>query len=261
MAQLERRDPTRARFEGRPVPDEAEPEAPPPAHVYLTPIAPPVTLGLFGFFAATMVVSTWILGWWGTPKGSPPTMFEIAAMFGGVAQFAAGLWSFRARDYIGSALLTMWGTYWMAWGFLQGLAANHTITIPPLSTAQPGFAVWFIPLALFTSWGAIAAVRENVPLFVVLATVGSGSAFVCVGFWVGSPSLIKVGAWLFVIGACCAWYTGAMVLLEYTWGRVVLPFGVIPGLMKLPAAANVPGSRLSAPVEYPLGQPGTRHAP
>jgi succinate-acetate transporter protein len=188
-------------------------------------------------------------------------MFEIAAMFGGVAQFAAGLWSFRARDYIGSALLTMWGTYWMAWGFLQALAAAHTITIPPLDVAQPGFAVWFIPLALFTSWGALAAIRENVPLFVVLATVGSGSAFVCGGFWAGSPGWTKVGAWLFVFGACFAWYTGAMVLLEYAWGRVVLPFGVIPGLMKLPATANVPGARLSAPVEYALGQPGTRHAP
>jgi succinate-acetate transporter protein len=259
MAQVERRGRATAGFEGRPVPDEAELEEPPPARVYLGPIAPPVTLGLFGFFASTMVVSTWILGWWGTPKGSPPTMFEVAAMFGGVAQFAAGLWSFRARDYVGSALLTMWGTYWMAWGFLQALGADHTITIPPLSTPQPGFAVWFIPLALFTSWGAIAAVRENVPLFVVLATVGSGSAFVCGGFWAGSPSWIKVGAWLFVFGACFAWYTGAMVLLEYSWGRVVLPLGVIPGLMKLPASANRPGTRLSAPVEYALGQPGARH--
>jgi hypothetical protein len=52
-----------------------------------------------------------------------------------------------------------------------------------------------------------------------------------------------------------------MVLLEYSWGRVVLPFGVIPGLMKLPASANLPGTRLSAPIEYGPGQPGTRHAP
>jgi hypothetical protein len=52
-----------------------------------------------------------------------------------------------------------------------------------------------------------------------------------------------------------------MVLLEYSWGRVILPFGVIPGLMKLPAAANRPGARIAAPVEYALGQPGTRHVP
>jgi succinate-acetate transporter protein len=244
----------------RPFPDEAELGAP-PARIYLTPIAPPVTLGLFGFFASTMVISTWILGWWGTPKGSPPTMFEIAATFGGIAQFAAGLWSFRARDYIGSALLTMWGTYWMAWGILQLLIADHVVPAVPLTDPNPGFAIWFIPLGLFTSWGAIAAVRENLPLFTVLATVGAGSFFACGGFWAGSKPWLDVGAWLFVFGACFAWYTGAMVLLEYAWGRIVLPFGVVPGLMKLPAAANVPGTRLSAPVEYALGQPGTRHAP
>ncbi len=260
MAQVERRGRTVVEPDAERYWDESDGEAP-PARVYLTPIAPPVTLGLFGFFASTMIVSTWLLGWWGTPTGSPPTMFEIAAMFGGVAQFAAGLWSFRARDYIGSALLTMWGTYWMAWGFLEALAAAGTISIPGLATPQPGFAVWFVPLALFTSWGAVAAVRENVPLFVVLATVGVGSAFACSGFWAGSPDLVKVGAWLFVFGACFAWYTGAMVLLEYSWGRVILPFGVIPRLMKLPGAANVPGARVSAPVEYALGQPGTRHAP
>ena len=66
----------------------------------------------------------------------------------------------------------MWGTYWMAWGVLQALAAAHTITIPPLAAAQTGFAVWFIPLAVFTCWGAVAAVSENLPLFVVLGTVG-----------------------------------------------------------------------------------------
>jgi succinate-acetate transporter protein len=229
----------------------------PLARVYLTPIAPPVTLGLFGFFASTMMVSTWLLGWWGN-DASPGTMFEIAACFGGVAQFAAGLWSFRARDYKGSTLLTMWGTYWMAWGLLQALAAAHVVTIPPLSTPQVGFAVWFIPLALFTGLGAVAAMRENVPLFLVLATVGAGCAAICGGFWTGSVGWIHVGAWLFVFGACFAWYTGAMVLLEYAWGRVVLPLGVIPGLMKLPAAANVPGRVLSRPVEYRLGQPGTR---
>jgi hypothetical protein len=242
----------------RPFPDEAELERP-AARIYLAPIAPPATLGLFGFFASTMVVSTWILGWWGSPVGSPPTMFEIAAMFGGLAQFAAGLWSFRARDYIGSALLTMWGTYWLGWGLLQLLAADKVVTIPPLDHPQAGFAIWFVPLCVFTSWGAIAAARENLPLFLVLATVGAGCGFVCGGFWTGSVTWIDVGAWLFVFGACFAWYTGAMLLLEYAWGRVILPFGIVPGLMKPPVLANRPGARISRPVEYALGQPGTRH--
>jgi succinate-acetate transporter protein len=231
-------------------------DAPPPARVYLQPIAPPATLGLWGFFAATFVVSSWILGWWGDTK-SPGTFFEIAALFGGLIQFAAGLWSFRARDYIASALLTMWGTYWMSWGVLQALGAAKIIKIPPLDVAQPGFAIWFIPLGLFTCWGAIAAIRENVPLFLLLACVGSGCGFVCAGFWIGSTHWIDIGAWLFIFGAGWAWYVAAMILLEDSWGRVILPLGVLPG-MKLPGDANIPGRRISRPVEFALGQPGVR---
>jgi len=87
----------------------------------------------------------------------------------------------------------------------------------------------------------------------------AGCGFVCGGFWTGSVTWIDVGAWLFVFGACFAWYTGAMLLLEYAWGRVILPFGIVPGLMKPPVLANRPGARISRPVEYALGQPGTRH--
>ena len=183
----------------------------------------------------------------------------IAALFGGLAQFAAGIWSFRARDFIGSALLTMWGTYWMAWGLLQALGAAHVITIAPLDKPQPEFAVWFIPLGLFTTLGAFAAIYENLPLFFVLATVGAGCGAVGGGFWIGSPHWIGIGAWLFVIGAAWAWYTASMLMLEYAWGRVVLPLLVLP-FMKLPMAANLPGARLARPVEYAGGQPGTRRA-
>jgi succinate-acetate transporter protein len=228
----------------------------PEARIRLQPIAPPASLGLWGFFGATMVVSTWILHWWGDPH-SPGTFFEIAATFGGLIQFAAGLWSFRARDYVASALLTMWGTYWMAWGVVQALGAAHVLTIPPLDQPQQAFAVWFIPLGLFTCWGAIAALRENLPLFLLLGCVGSGCGFVCAGFWTGNVSLIDVGAWLFIFGAGWAWYVGAMIMLESAWGRVVLPLGVLPG-MKMPLAANRPGAVLSHPVGYPLGQPGVR---
>jgi succinate-acetate transporter protein len=231
-------------------------EAPPPARVSLRPIAPPATLGLWGFFAATFVVSTWILHWWGN-KQSPATFFEVAAVFGGLVQFLAGLWSFRARDYIASALLTMWGTYWMAWGLLQALQVDKVLPVVPLDKPQPAFAVWFIPLGLFTCWGAIAALRENIPLVLLLGCVGSGCGFVAGGFWSGSTGWIDVGAWLFVFGAGWAWYVASMILLEYAWGRVILPIGVLPW-MKLPLAANVPGRVLGRPVEYALGQPGVR---
>lgn len=227
---------------------------PPSAHVYLQPIAPPVTLGLWGFFGSTMVISTWLLGWWGAPA-SPHYFFAFNLAAGGIAQFLAGLMSFKARDYIGSSLLTMWGTFWMGWGLAEILDIAGVVTIPPPTSPNPGFAIWFVPLALFTLTGAVAALAPkggNIPLFMLLLTVGAGCGAVCGGFWVGSALWVDVGAWLFIVGACFAWYVGAMVMLGTSWRRVVLPLG------RYAKAPNVPGAQVEFPSEYVYGQPGVR---
>jgi len=229
---------------------------PPAPSVFLQPIAPPVTLGLWGFFGSTMVMSTWILGWWG---GHDPKQvlffFVFNGALGGVAQFLAGLWSFKARDYVASSLLTMWGTFWMAWAVLQALGATKAITIPPLASSQPGFAIWFIPLGTFTFLGSVAALSRrhgNIPLWVLLFTVGVGSWLFCIGLWAGSSTWEDVAAWFFVVGACAAWYVGSMAMLENAWRRVILPLG------KFKREPNIPGRRISFPTEYLAGQPGVR---
>jgi hypothetical protein len=42
------------------------------------------------------------------------------------------------------------------------------------------------------------------------------------------------------------------MMLEASYGRVVLPTG------KLKAAANIPGSKVTRPIEYERGMPGVR---
>jgi succinate-acetate transporter protein len=226
------------------------------AGVYLQPIAPPVTLGLWGFFGSTMVISTWILGWWGSPGPTDPGYFFLFnGVIGGVVQFLAGIWSFKARDYVGSSLLTMWGTFWTAWAVLHALAITGAITIPPLTTPQPGFAVWFIPLGLFTFLGSVAALSRrhgNVPLWLLLFTVGIGSWLFCIGLWTGNTTWTDVAAWFFIVGACAAWYVGAMTMLRSAWRRVILPLG------EFKRESNIPGTVVEFPVEYVAGQPGVR---
>src|SRR5579862_5422831 len=78
--------------------------------VVLQPIAAPSILGLFGFAAATFMVSTYLAGWYHTAN-APAYLFPFAAMFGGLAQFIAGLWCYRARDGIGTAMHGMWGAF------------------------------------------------------------------------------------------------------------------------------------------------------
>src|SRR5881398_1134377 len=60
--------------------------------VFLQPIAAPSILGLFGFAGATFIVASNLAGWWGTPE-SGLALAPFAAMFGGLAQFLAGMWA------------------------------------------------------------------------------------------------------------------------------------------------------------------------
>lgn len=224
--------------------------------VFLQPIAPPVSLGLWGFFGSTMVISTWILGWWGAPGPKDPGYFFVFnAVIGGLVQFCAGLWSFKARDYVASSLLTMWGTFWMAWGVVQALGVTHAITIPPFTTPQPAFAIWFIPLGIFTFVGSLAALSRKHGgffLWLLLFTVGVGSWLFCIGLWLGNTTWVDVAAWFFIVGACAAWYVGAMTMLHSAWRRVILPLG------KYNRAANIPGRQVELASEYLGGQPGVR---
>ena len=90
--------------------------------VFLQPVAAPSVLGLLGFAAATFIVASNLAGWWGTPK-SGLVLAPFAAMFGGLAQLLAGMWAYRARDALATAMHGMWGSFWIAYGILNLLVA------------------------------------------------------------------------------------------------------------------------------------------
>ncbi len=59
---------------------------------FLQPIAAPSILGLYAFAGATLIVASHLAGWWGGPT-APVYLVPFAALFGGVAQFTAGMWA------------------------------------------------------------------------------------------------------------------------------------------------------------------------
>lgn len=69
----------------------------PGLQIFLQPIAPPAALGLAGFAGSTWITSSYIASWWGN-HDSPLIFFPFVGIFGGLAQFIAGLYGFKARD-------------------------------------------------------------------------------------------------------------------------------------------------------------------
>jgi len=221
------------------------------AQVFLQPIAPPSILGLFGFAGATFMVAANMAGWYGT-TGSNAYLWPFAAVFGGVAQFLAGMWAYRARDGVATAMHGMWGSFWIAFGILNLLFSTHVLTEPSPKFTELGF--WFIVLGAITLMGTLAALAEgSFGVGAVLGTLAAGCGCAAAAFMLGSSGWTKAAGYVFVVSACLAFYVASAMMLASAAGRVVLP------LFKAAPELNHPGERLPIPIGLSWAEPGIKH--
>ena len=155
--------------------------------IFLTPVAAPSILGLFGFASSTFMVAAYLAGWFGQSQSTAAVLSNLAPFtltFGGIAQLLAGMWCYRARDGIGTAMHGMWGAFWIAFGIFFILVGAHVL---PLVTSGHGaemvpYSYWFYTLAVLTACGFFAALFKNAGLSSVLFLLAAGSACVAIGF-------------------------------------------------------------------------------
>lgn len=219
--------------------------------IFLSPIAAPSILGLFGFMTATLMVGAWQAGWYGGPT-TPLVIWPFALFAGGLLQIIACAACFRARDGVALAVHGIWGAFWIGWSVLQLLVATHVLPSIPLGATNSTFAFWFIALALVTGSAMFAALAQNIGTFLVLGALAAGSALSAAGFYAGSLGVVQIGGWLFVASAGMAWLTATAMMLEHAFGRTIIPLG------KWSRAGNVPGRTPTLPMSYSEGMPGAR---
>jgi succinate-acetate transporter protein len=218
----------------------------------LQPFAAPSVLGLYGFAAATFMVALHLTGVYGGAKTNGE-LWPFAAVFGGIAQFMAGMWAYRVRDTIATAMHGMWGSFWIAFGIFNVLVQWGKLPDHPAgSVSDPAFAMWFWTLMAITAAGAIAAIAESIGLFAVLGTLAAGSLFLAIGLSAGSTGWVKVAGWVLVASAILAYYVATAIMLVSSAGKVILPLG------KPKKAANIPGEQPVKPIQLEWGEPGVK---
>ena len=119
------------------------------ANILLQPLAAPSILGLYGFAGATFMVAAHMAHWFGGTQ-TDMVLWPFAAFFGGLAQFLAGMWAYKARDGVATAMHGMWGSFWMAFGVLELLVAAGKVAIPANGAPFIALGFWFIVLAAIT---------------------------------------------------------------------------------------------------------------
>jgi succinate-acetate transporter protein len=211
--------------------------------VFLQPIAAPSVLGLFGFAGATFVVAAHMAGWYGN-GATAGYLFPFAAFFGGLAQFMAGMWSYRARDAVATAMHGMWGSFWMAYGLVNLLVATKVLATGTTMDHALGF--WFIALGAITLSGVAGVLLEgSFGITAVLGTLTLGCAVAAVALLTGRIGLEHTAGWVFLLSAALAWYMATAMMLSAAAGRAVLP------LLKK-------NSTPTKPIELDFGEPGVK---
>lgn len=225
------------RPEPRPAPAKPEVENRVQDTIFLQPIAAPSILGLYGFSGATFAVAAGLLGLYAASQNV--FVFQFAAFFGGLAQFLAGMWAYKARDGLATAMHGTWGSFWMAYGLLWLLIATGVLSFP--FPTFVGLGWWFIPLSFITLSGATAATRVSWALFTVLLLLGLGAAAAAAGFIGGFAVVIAGAGGLFIFSAIAAWWTASGLMFEQFFGRSLLPLGARKARPSVTLGTTEPG--------------------
>jgi len=190
--------------------------------------ADPGPLGLAGFAGTTFVLSlinSGLVGTHAAPGGGLlPMVAALALAYGGIAQFAAGIWEFRTGNTFGAVAFCSFGAFWISFYFIvQSVGQNVG------SEVFSGLGLYLWMWAIFTTYMFIASLRTTgavALVFLLLAItfifLGIGNSALA-GTHNAINGTIKVGGYLGILTALAAWYASFASVINSTFGRVIAP--------------------------------------
>jgi len=190
--------------------------------VYVTPIAAPSILGLFAFSAATCIIGVRMATWYGISQS--PLIFWPFILSLGIIQILTALWAFRARDNLGTVFHGVWGGFYVAYSLLNLFFAQGTLAFLATDGNKfPEFGMFWITVGAVTCICVIASFAESLTWVLITATLSVGSIFAAIAYFAGSGGLLKAAGWILFFSAIFAFYQALCWLLEYQYGRPILP--------------------------------------
>ena len=200
-------------------------------------IADPAPLGLAAFALTTFLLSSKNAGWMTHATGSAWLGFAFA--YGGLAQFAAGMWEFRRGNTFGATAFGTFGSFWIGLALWVELVANPAVaaiakapTTAAATVASLNHDLGWITLAfaIVTLYLTILTTQVNWAIFGVFLGLLITLIILAIGnFDAGSALLptgtIKLGGYLGLITALLAFYASASGVAAGMGGRLLFPVG------------------------------------
>jgi succinate-acetate transporter protein len=210
-----------------------------PSLIESVPAADPAPLGLAGFALTTFLLS-------GHNATFIPDLIWLgpAFFYGGLAQFAAGMWEFRNRNVFGATAFSTYGGFWMGLGLFitLGVVTKNWFAAYTDPHGVTNALAWFLfAFAVFNFYMLIASMRVNAAVFMVFLTLQITEVLLVIGFFNvshgGTEWWLHAGGWAGIATAAVAWYTSAAGVMNGVAGKTTLPVGR-PFVSAAPTAAT-----------------------
>jgi succinate-acetate transporter protein len=193
--------------------DPSIPTTDPGAH-----LADPAPLGLAAFALTTFVLSFVNAGI--VPASVEPVVFGLALAYGGIGQFAAGMWEFAKGNTFGATAFASYGAFWVSFWWLTAHLADYKI---PAGDAGKGLGLYLVAWGIFTAYMTVAATRVSGAVLAVFALLTLTFFLLGLGEWTTTTGLTKTGGWVGILTALAAWYASFAGVTAFTFKRQLLP--------------------------------------
>jgi hypothetical protein len=182
--------------------------------------ADPGPLGLAGFALTTFVLSMFNAGL--VSKAGEPVVLGVALAYGGIAQFAAGMWEFRTGNTFGAVAFTSFGAFWVSfWALVTFFAPTI-----PAEHAGAAIGLYLIAWGIFTLYMFIASLRTTGAVALVFFLLTITFFLLGIGNSGGHEGMVEIGGWAGLLTAAAAWYASMAAVVNSTFGKTVMP--VVP---------------------------------
>ena len=182
-------------------------------------LANPAPLGLAGFGLTTLLLN--IVNADIIERESIGMVLPVGLFYGGIAQFAAGMWEAKKNNTFGFTAFSSFGAFWLALGIMIILQDTEVVAKVPLN----GMSVFLAGWGLFTAYMFVGTIKISRALQVVFASLTI--LFFLLAWGERNEDVHTIAGWEGIFCACSALYASAAQVINEAWGQYILPLGII----------------------------------
>ncbi len=180
--------------------------------------------GLAAFAVTTFLVSLYNLV--GGSNMPLPALFLVAAFYGGLAQFVAGLFAYRREDGFAATVFMSYGALYLLLAAMGGLLLRGTLT--PGIALSWGLAWILLAYAVINLGFLLQSIWVNATVSLLMLGIEVTEILLVIGYFRGEAAgvgIVTAAGVVGIITAIVAWYAGVASLVNGMAGGEVLPMG------------------------------------